>query len=138
TPINARTSRTHAHDLIEAAVNAATRTDAESVQERIAQLFGARNKRPVGDRPNNHGLMGSSGSYDLKLIELVTNMQDGVLERLALTRFGDPDRVPYTNPHEAAAALLPGADIGEHPVTVEFRESDAPTGKTKRLTAVFR
>ena len=125
--------------IASAALDAATEGDATVVQALIASSFGARDTRPVGDRPNNHGLMGSSGSYDLKLIELVTNMQDAVLERYALRRWGDPSKVPYSDPHEAAAALLDDpASVGPHPVAVEFRESDPPTGRTKRLTAVFR
>jgi hypothetical protein len=136
-----QTARTPASDrqLVTAALAAATAQDARAVQKLIESSFGAYHPRPVGDRPNNHGLMGASGSYDLKLIELVTNMQDGVLERYALRKWGDPNKVPYTNPHQAASALLgdPGV-VGQHPVTVQFRESDAPTSRTKRLTAVFR
>lgn len=125
--------------LIHAALDAATVTDAKAVQDLIARSIGTRYKRPVGDKVNNHGLMGSSGSYDLKLIELVTNMQDAVIERLALTRWRNPESVPYTGPHEAAGALLPARDtVGEYPVSVVFRESDPPTSSTKRLTAVFR
>src|SRR3954454_4185767 len=121
------------HQLVTAASAAATGPEGETVQRLIESSFGARYVRPVGDRPNNHGLMGASGSYDLKLIELVTNMQDGVLERYALREWGNPANVPYTNPHEAAAALLKDqALIGEHPVAVQFRESDPPTGRTKR------
>lgn len=126
------------HRLVSAAVAAATTAHARDVQTQIARSFGSAHKRPVGDRPNNHGLMASSGSYDLKLVELVTNMQDAVLERLALRRWGDAGEVPYDNPHAAAADLLPGSDLGDHAVSVLFRESDRPTATTKRLTAVFR
>lgn len=125
--------------LIAAALDAATVADAAVVQDLISRSFGGQYKRPVGDKVNNHGLMGSSGSYDLKLIELVTNMQDAVIERLALARWRAADLVPFTSPHEAAQALMPHADsLGEYPVTVVFRESDRPTSSTKRLTAVFR
>ncbi|WP_139794575.1 hypothetical protein [Prescottella equi] len=136
---------TSAHDLssinariVGAALSVATLDEALEVQTLIGKSLGATHKRPVGDRPNNHGLMGSSGSYDLKLIELVTNMQDGVLERLALRKWGSADVVPYRDPHEAARALIPGSDLPEHPVRVEFRQSNPPATKTKRLTAVFR
>ncbi|MGN7251924.1 hypothetical protein [Arthrobacter sp. SAFR-014] len=125
--------------LIAAALDAATVGDARVVQDLIARSVGRRYKRPVGDKVNNHGLIGSSGSYDLKLIELVTNMQDAVIERLALNRWRSPETVPYASPHEAAGALLPAQEtLGEHPVSVVFRESDRPTSSTKRLTAVFR
>jgi hypothetical protein len=139
--INMQSVRSSAENavLVAAALDAATVTDADVVQEMIARSIGARYKRPVGDKVNNHGLMGSSGSYDLKLIELVTNMQDAVIERLALARWGTTDSVPYSTPHEAARDLLPAVDtVGEFPVTVVFRESDRPTSGTKRLTAVFR
>lgn len=125
--------------LVAAALDAATVDDARVVQDLIARSVGRRYKRPVGDKVNNHGLIGSSGSYDLKLIELVTNMQDAVIERLALSRWRSPETVPYASPHEAAGALLPAQEtLGEHPVSVVFRESDRPTSSTKRLTAVFR
>jgi hypothetical protein len=125
--------------LIAAALDASTVDDAKVVQDMIARSIGARYKRPVGDKVNNHGLMGSSGSYDLKLIEPVTNMQDAVIERLALARWLTPEAVPYRSPHEAAQALLPASQtLGEYPVSVVFRESDRPASSTKRLTAVFR
>ncbi|MGB6246810.1 hypothetical protein, partial [Gordonia sp. (in: high G+C Gram-positive bacteria)] len=124
--------------IVGAALHAATLAEALEVQQLIGESFGARHKRPVGDRPNNHGMMASSGSYDLKLIELVTNMQDGVLERLALRKWNVSDAVPYRDPHEAARALFPCRELPEHPVRVEFRQSDPPAKKTKRLTAVFR
>lgn len=124
--------------LVKAALDAATLDEAIAVQKQIAEAFGSAFKRPVGDRPNNHGLMASSGSYDLKLIELVTNMQDAVLERLALRKWGSADDVPYRDPHTAAEKLLPEADLPDYPVRVEFRESNLPARKTKRLTAIFR
>lgn len=124
--------------LVNAALTAATTTDAEAVQDRIADSIGGRHERPVGDRPNNHGMIGSSGSYDLKLIELVTNMQDAVVERLAIARWGSPEAVPYSTPLAAAEDLLVGDPLGRDPVRVTFRVSDPPTGSTKRLTAVFR
>lgn len=124
-------------EVVAAALGAATVEEARVVQDLIEASFGARHKRPVGDRPNNHGLMGSSGSYDLKLIELVTNMQDGVIERLALRKFGSADAVPYMDPHNAAEGLLNPSLVDQYPVRVEFRESNPPTRTTKRLTPVF-
>lgn len=131
-------------EIISAALSAATPEQAAKVQELILAGIGAENVRPVGDRWNNHGMMGASGSFDLKLIEPATNMQDAILERFALKRWGSRDAVPYQTPHEAAADLLTGAapELAANAI-VTFRESsegDAVTKKakhTKVLTAVF-
>jgi hypothetical protein len=131
---------TTAGEIIEAALAARTVADARHVDELIATAVGARFERPVGDRVNNHGLLATSGSYDFKLIENVTNMQDAVLERAATERFGDVRAVPYGTPHEAAEALLAGhteAELGRR-VSVEFYEADQPARTSKRLTVVFR
>ncbi len=129
-----------ASQIVQAALAAATLTDADHVQDLLAASLGARHERPLGDKWNNHGLMSTSGSFDLKLIENVTNMQDAVLERYALQRHHAPENVPYRSPHEAAEVLFAGLDIATRSrlATVTFRESDPPTGTTKRLTPVFR
>ncbi|MEV6226545.1 hypothetical protein AB0L88_01480 [Saccharopolyspora shandongensis] len=126
--------------IVHAALNAVTLADAEAVQRLIAQSFTAEHRRPVGDKWNNFGLMGSSGSYDLKLIELVTNMQDSVIERFALQRHGSRKDVPFQTPFEATSALLSPLDSGEqsHLAVTTFEESNPPASKTKRLTATFR
>lgn len=126
-------------EIVHAAVAASTAADAVQVQAMLRIALGGGHVRPLGDTWNNHGLMGSSGNYDYKLIELVTNMQDAVLELLARTRFGE-EPIPYRTPHAAAGALLAGLDENETAdmATVTLRESDPPADKTKRLTAVFR
>jgi hypothetical protein len=126
-------------DIVHAALEAKTEFDANHVQTLLTTALGARHERPVGDKWNNHGLMSTSGSFDLKLIENVTNMQDAVLERHALLRYGTSDKVPYPSPQAAASALFPGqaAELARL-ATVTFQESDPPTGTTKRLTPVFR
>lgn len=131
---------TSARNIVEAALQARTTEDAERVDALIADAIGARFERPVGDRVNNHGLLATSGSYDFKLIENVTNMQDALLERRAAARYGGLSAVPYLSPHEAARDLLAGeteADVSRR-VSVEFFEADQPARKSKRLTAVFR
>lgn len=129
-----------AAEIVKAALDAATVADADRVQNLLVTALGARHPRPLGDKWNNHGLMSTSGSFDLKLIENITNMQDAVLERYALRRWGTPDRVPYQSPHAAVDGLLADLDAGtrQRLATVTFRESDPPTGTTKRLTPVFR
>ena len=127
-------------EIIGAALAARTVDDARGVDQLIAGAVGTRWERPVGDRVNNHGLLATSGSYDFKLIENVTNMQDAVIERAAAERFGDLKTVPFTTPHEAAAALLgkhTEAELGRR-ASVDFSEADQPARRSKRLTAVFR
>src|SRR6266568_385147 len=128
-------------DIIAAALKATTLDDALRVQRMIAEAIGVEYRRPLGDKVNNGGLIkGAGGSYDHKLIENVTNMQDAVLERHALERFGTLEDVPYVTPHEAATELLGRENYqrqGEL-ATVTFHESDPPTNRTKKLTVVFR
>lgn len=128
-----------ARDIITGALDAATLKDAQEIQDLIAHSVGRRYERPLADRWNNHGMMSSSGSYDLKLIELVTNMQDAILERFALERYGNRSLIPYDDPAQAAAALLDPLPEDERTrlATVTFRESDPPRNRHKRLTAVF-
>lgn len=131
---------THATRLVHAALSAGTTKDALAVQAMIADQFGARHPRPLGETWNNHGLMGAAGSFDIKLIEHVTNMQDAVTERFALQKHGAAEEIPYLTPHEAASDLFGAMTVADQSrlVTVTFRESDPPASKTKRLTAVFR
>lgn len=127
--------------IIAKAVNAKTLADAQELEEMIESEIGARYERPLGDKWNNLGLIsGGGGSYDHKVVENVTNMQDAVIELAALRKYGDYAKVPFTNPREAAEELLKGRDYRElgDDVTVEFRESDPKTSETKRITIVFR
>jgi hypothetical protein len=129
-----------ASEIIEAALNARTLSQALYVDELIAKAVGGEFERPVGDRVNNHGLLATAGSYDFTLIENITNMQDALLEREAAARFGDTASVPYVTPHEAAAELLigiPEAELAGR-ASVEFCEAGQPARKSRRITAVFR
>jgi hypothetical protein len=129
-----------ARRIVKAALDARTESDAKQVEELIAADIGARLYRPVGDKVNNFGLMTTSGSYDFKLIENVTNMQDAVLERAAGSEFSDLGSAPYSSPHEAAAQLLSGRGDATlaRAATIDFFEADAPAKTSRRLTAVFR
>jgi hypothetical protein len=128
-----------ARAIIDAAVKATTYEDAVALADLIVKN-GAPYRRPVGDKYNNYGLMASSGSYEYKALEPVTNMQDAVLERLASAKWGDLSKVPYKSPDEAARDLLAGMNYQQQAdmVTVAFRESEAPTRSSKRLTVVYR
>jgi hypothetical protein len=128
------------YEIVKAALDAVTFEDAQKVQSMIARAIGAEYWRPLGDKPNNGGLLkGAGGSYDHKLIENVTNMQDAVLERAAGERFARSS-IPFSSPHEAASGLFSEADRRElaNRLTVTFRESDPPAKRTKRMTVVFR
>lgn len=126
--------------IIEAAVAARSEQDAAAVQKLIAADIGARNQRPVGDRWNNLGHLTRPGSADHKLIELVTNAQDAVMELHAAKRFGSLDDVPFGNPHEAARALLGSMAWQAQAalVNIYFDAADGPPRKTGRLTPVVR
>lgn len=126
--------------IVAAALDAHTLENAERVQGMIETAIGARHQRPLADMPNNDGLASTTGSFDYKILENVTNMQDAVVERLALSKFGNPEAVPFNSPHEAAKVLFDGVSREELAVraTVEFHESDPPTNISKRITAVFR
>ena len=126
--------------IIEAALRTKTHADALALQEMIARDIGARYERPVTDTWQNLGSMSSTGSFDHKMIEDITNMQDALVERYAQSRFGDLDNVPYSSPQKAASALLghlPYEEIAKQ-VRVDFYESDPPARTSKRITAAFR
>lgn len=126
--------------IIKSALAACTYDEAVAVQQLIAADIGAEYQRPLTDTWNNLGAMSSTGSFDHKLIENVTNMQDAVVERAAKARFGDLAKVPYATPQEAATALLGHKRYDEiaGQTCVDFFESDPPARKTKRITPVFR
>lgn len=135
------THKSTSRSIIEAALDAVSYDDALRVEKLIREDVGAEFQRPVGDKYNNIGLMASSGSYEYKALEPVTNQQDSILERLAAAKFGaDLSRVPYASPEEAAADLLGQFDYRDQGdmARVLFRESDPPTRQTKRLTIVYR
>jgi len=127
-------------DIVGMAVSARTFDEAVKVQDMIAQAIGARHQRPLVDMPNNQGFASTTGSFDYKILENVTNMQDAVLERAALAKFKDFSKVPFGSPHEAARGLFSDLSDEERAkrVTVELHESDPPTNKSKRLTAILR
>jgi len=126
--------------LIKAALNARTSDEARAVQELIAKAIGERHQRPIGGTWNNQGLMtGSGSSYDFKALEPVTNMQDALLELLALLKFGSTEAVPFKTPHEAAAVLFEGMSKKDRAeltsVTVDRCGTDSDK---KRVTLVMR
>jgi len=131
---------TAARKILKAAVTARSQHHAAALQELIADDIGARHQRPVGDRWNNIGHLTRPGSADHKLLELVTNAQDAVLELRAGQRFGSLEDVPFATPHDAATALLGAMPWPEQAalINVYFDPADGPPRKTGRLTPVIR
>ncbi|WP_420637785.1 hypothetical protein [Candidatus Poriferisocius sp.] len=126
--------------IVEQALAARTVEEAEAVQKLIADTIGATHKRPLGDRWNNQGfLTGSGSSYDHKVLETVTNMQDAVLELLVLQKLGSRDEAKFPTPHAAAANLLAGLGPKQQAefatVTIDRAE---PGRNKKRITLVMR
>lgn len=126
--------------IVKAALAARTVDAADAVQNLIAQALGVRHQRPLGDKGNNQGILTGSGtSYDHKSLEVVTNMQDAVIELCALRKFGSHDAVPFTTPHEAASEFFGGLSNKERAelatVTIDKAESGA---EKKRITLVMR
>ncbi len=138
-PARARSPRTAA-SIVEKALEARTVEDAEEIAELIFADIGAEYERPIGDRTHNLGLLSSQGSFDHKLLELVINGQDAVVELLALQRFGSEEHVPFQSPQEAARKLLGslGAEEQAERVRVDIYESDPPARVSKRVTPVVR
>ena len=126
--------------IIDKALAARTADDAAQVQALIAASVGDRYIRPVGDRFNNQGMLTASGSsFDHKALEVVTNMQDAILEVAALREHGDPSKVPFANPQEAAVALYGALDKKELAAlaTVTIDRCEPGSGK-KQVTLVAR
>ena len=131
----------HGSEIVEKALAARTPRDAEEVQGLIQEAVGARYQRPVGDRWNNHGLLTASGSsYDHKVLEVVTNMQDAVLELRGLQEFGSLEAVPFRTPHDAAEHLLRGLNREERAklATVTIDRASTEDNSRRRITLVMR
>jgi hypothetical protein len=126
--------------IAEAAIAARTTRDAGAVQEMIADAVGGRHERPLADRWNNLGMLtGSGASYDYKVLELVTNMQDAVIELEATLRHGGRDRVPYQSPHSAVEDLFHGADSRDLAKLTQVKLYPASSERSrKQATIVFR
>jgi len=126
--------------IVEKALEARTVEEADGVAELIFADIGEEYERPIGDRTNTLGLLSSQGSFDHKLLELVINGQDAVIELLALQRFGSEERTPFQSPQEAARELLGrlGPDEKAEFVRVDIYESDPPARVSKRVTPVVR
>ncbi len=126
--------------IVEQALSVRTLDEATAVQDLIAFAIGQRYQRPLGDRWNNQGILtGSGASYDHKALEIVTNMQDAVLELAAIRKYGSREDTPFKTPHDAAASLLAGFDRRERgelaTVTIERA---SPGYNKKQVTLVTR
>ena len=126
--------------IVEQALDVRTLEEATAAQDLIASAIGARNQRPLGDTWNNQGILtGSGASYDHKALEVVTNMQDAVLELAAVRKYGSQEFTPFKSPHEAATALFAGLDrrLKSELASVTVDRAEAGSDK-KRVTLVMR
>ena len=125
--------------IVEQALDARTLEEANEVQDLIASAIGARYQRPIGNTWNNQGILtGSGASYDHKALEVVTNMQDAVLELAAVHKYDCKEKVPFKTPHDAATALIASDRRSEAMrATVTIDRAGAGSDK-KRVTVVTR
>lgn len=126
--------------IVEQALDVRTLQEATAVQNLIASAIGARRQRPLGDRWNNQGILtGSGSSYDHKALEVVTNMQDAVLELAAIRKYGSREATPFKNPHDAATSFFAGLDRRAKAKSATVTIDRAGVGSDKkRITLVTR
>ena len=126
--------------IVKRALSARTLEEAAAVQDLIASAIGERYERPLGNTWNNQGILtGSGASYDHKSLEVVTNMQDAVLELEALRNYGSREGTPFSTPHEAAGSLFAGLDRRQKAELATVTIDSAGVGSDKkRITLVMR
>jgi hypothetical protein len=125
--------------IVRAALEARTLIEARNLQGLIEKAIGGRHERPIGNTWNNQGILtGSGASYDHKILEVVTNMQDAVLERLALQRYGTSEAVPFATPHAAAESLLSGTIKDRAKLTSVDIYAASEARDKKHVTIVMR
>lgn len=73
-------SQSKEQELATLLVNAKTMADVERIIELATDLFGTIQWRPVGDRPNNAGIINVASSPASAIVERITNMIDALLE----------------------------------------------------------
>lgn len=125
--------------IIRSALSARSIVDARAVQDLIEKAIGARHERPLGNTWNNQGILtGSGASYDHKVLEVVTNMQDAILERRALERYRTAESVPFRTPHDAAEALLPASTRERASLASITIDRATDSRQKKQVTVVAR
>lgn len=137
------TKQSSARTIIDLALNTHTEKDAKAVNNLIAVNVGARYLRPLGDRANNHGMLGGAlRSYDALLVELPINGVDSVLEYKARQAYPElaMHQMPWSTPREAARELFAQEDkdtVGKL-VQVHTYPADKHPTKSKMITPVVR
>jgi hypothetical protein len=129
--------------ILEMALSVASPADLDSLWAVLDDY--APHRRPVGDRWGNRGLFTAAGGmFDLKLVELVTNMHDAVVHAAAVERLGskwlseEAWSTLYDTPAAAVADLLadqPRAALAAL-ATVELRAAGEDHRRDR--TVVFR
>lgn len=133
-------------DLVRIALAATRSSDVEALRLALEEA-GAAHQRPVGDRWGNRGLFtAAGGTFDHKLVELVTNMHDAVVHRevarkvqpqaLSATEFANL----FESPEAAVQSLLGGRAKAElAPLArVELHSADEGVEARRQRTIVFR
>ncbi len=129
--------------IIDLALNAHTEKDAKAVNDLIVSNVEARFVRPLGDRANNHGMMGGAlPSYDALLVELPINGVDSVLEYRARQIYPrlSMNEMPWRTPREAASELFAQEDkdaLGQM-VQIHTYPADKYPTKSRKITPVIR
>jgi hypothetical protein len=129
-----------AADIVRTALEARSPDQASAINDMIVMVVGGRFVRYIGDTPNNLGPLSTPGPYDHKALEPMTNMDDGLLERLAREQYGDLSAVPFKTPQEAAVKLLGHLSHDEQAAMarVDIWPAVEPARRTKLVTLAYR
>ncbi len=133
-------------EIISRAVAATTVADVEALCRDLEQ-GGAPHHRPVGDRWGNRGLFtAAGGTFDHKLVELVTNMHDAVVHHEVARKVHGQAMAPtefanlFDSPESAVQSLFGGRLKAELAALarVELHAADDGVEARRQRTIVFR
>lgn len=135
-----------AGDLVEQALSATTPVQVDALSSSLC-AYGAMHERPVGDRWGNRGLFtAAGGTFDHKLVELVTNMHDAVVHHEVARKVHGQALTPFDfanlfdSPESAVQSLLGGHSRPELAALarVELHSAGDAIEARRQRTVVFR